>query len=205
MSTKETLIKAIHDNLFYDQKEKEIWLNHIEDLPEQDLPKILEHFQNLSEPADGLPPATPEKQQTMLNTIFTLQGSDTVQTALNELENNETREISDEEVQQKLTEISADTDKMTQFFILIGPQGLEEISQMLFDSYINKETDIPLEVLTEAMSSISALKQIIIRANKNYVEKLNNIYVQEIEKAQITQESSFKRSDEILKNLLNNL
>ncbi len=203
MDIKEDIIKAIHQNPFYDWKEKELWLKHIEQLEENQLPEVLEHFHTLHDRADNIPSSNEKVQNSLLEVLGKLHGKEEVQQLIHTVSDDD-QEFTDEEWDQYMEEVKNNPEKMVHFFATLGPDGLEGIAEIIFEAYMNKETDMPLSQFTKTMAAITGLKQMIEKANREYIAEMRTIYLQELERKMIEEESSLDRAEEIIRNFRNN-
>lgn len=195
------LKQILQKNRFYDPQAKELWLKNIEKLSPAEQKALAEHLQKNNERPDQLPPADMEGKKALLHILGKMTAKEDLGRFLDLLKNDR-QKLTEEEWKKMIRSAEKDPDKMVYFFATLGPQGLDRLAMEVFGAFSRKKLNIPFEKFTKTIASISGLKQLIDKANREYMEEVKTIFLQECKKNQIAERSKLKRAEEIINNLL---
>lgn len=197
----EELKKAIHENRFYTQQEKDLYLAKVDTLSEEQAQTLLGHLQSHSHYVDKLPPTNGQDTDAILNILGMLHTPEEI-SQFEQMTGGFEDQITDEEWNKFMDGADQSQEKMFRLFLTLGPDGIEHTIQKLFESYSNGNSDMDFNQFTEMTAALSGMKQLITKALREYTEEMETIFLQEAERQIIEQKSSLEQAENLVNDLL---
>jgi len=207
-----THILKNHDG--YSNKERKIWSKLAEGISEENQARLAESIRLYSEqlPADirnelereniaeTLEEAFIEAQYTLTDPEETSSFVKKVEEGYQKIEKNG---VSEEAIKSIINKIENEDDAL-KILVGIGPEGIEEVEELIIDNFLNGDSTYSLEEVLDLLHHFVHTKNIIAEENHKFMINIIETYNKGLQRAQEIQRNKVERANQLFDQLLEN-